>query len=185
MQELALLSNYNYATFIIAPKTRTITIFKKLTINSCHEYLVHILNSPIENSPIQNSPRNHVMKEKTVHCKTVRFKAAGGRASRRQQDLNFVLSPTLCWQARWRDCGIHYFVLCLLNKGHFSACRLIKTIITCDCFVSDCFCSFIFILFRTVLYWTFCMGPFCTDTEHLFNNTHILPCKFMQRSHIF
>ena len=106
-----------------------------------------------------NSPKNHVTEAKKQSNK----KQSGLRS---RWAPKFVLSPTLCCQARNTLTRLRWSLFCLiylLNKEPFSAYRLVKTIITwdcfSDCFVLDCF-PFIFILFRTVLY-----GNVCADTS--------------------
>ena len=107
---------------------------------------MHIENSPIQNSPIQNSPKNYKLKEKNSPIQNSPVqgcwwaRCALVAALRRSPALNFVLSSTLCWQARntlaWLRRSL-FCSLCLMNKGQFSAYRFVK-IVTWDCF-SDCF----------------------------------------------
>ena len=119
------------------------------TINERYISLVHI----------QNSPKDRVIKN-SMKEQTVRLKFAGSKFRIRSYPL---------WQARNTLARLRWSLICsfcLMNKGQLSAHRLVKLIITWDCF-SDCFVTVFFVYFhtfRTVLYWTVCMGLFCTDT---------------------
>ena len=102
---------------------------------------VHIQNSLIQNSPIQNSSKNHEMKEKQSNTKQSGLRSQVGALRARRSFAAITGSkfriksyPLLASSQHVGAAAAITCSLCLLNKGQFSAYRLVKTIITWEYF---------------------------------------------------